>query len=86
MQEAGFKDYDLINWFGLWLPAGASPAMIARLHAESVKALAMPEVVKQFDVLGLEGVGSKPADFTKFVAQQSAFMTALARKIETAGK
>ncbi len=25
MQEAGFKDYNLINWFGLWLPAGASP-------------------------------------------------------------
>ena len=26
MQEQGFKDYNLINWFGLWLPPGASPA------------------------------------------------------------
>ena len=68
MQESGFKGYDLINWFGLWLPPGASPALMTRLHAETVKALAAPEVVKQFDIQGLEGVGSTPADFAKFVA------------------
>ena len=28
MQEAGFKDYNLINWFGLWLPAGAPPGQL----------------------------------------------------------
>lgn len=86
MQESGFKGYDLINWFGLWLPAGASPAMLARIHAETVKALAAPEVLKQFDAQGLEAVGSKPADFAKFVAKESAFMNELARKIEKAGK
>ena len=83
MQESGFKDYDLINWFGLWLPAGASPALLTRLHTETVKALAVPEVLKQFDAQGLEAVGSKPADFARFVAQQSALITALAHKIET---
>jgi tripartite-type tricarboxylate transporter receptor subunit TctC len=86
MQESGFKGYDLINWFGLWLPAGASPALIARLHAETVKALAAPEVQKQFDVQGLEAVGSTPADFAKFVARQSAFMNDLARKIDSGSK
>ena len=86
MQESGFKGYDLINWFGLWLPAGASPAMLARIHAETVKALAAPEVLKQFDAQGLEAVGSTPADFAKFVAKESAFMNELARKIEKAGK
>ena len=82
MQEAGFKGYDLINWFGLWLPPGASPALLARLHSETVKALADPEVLRQFEILGLEAVGSKPQDFAKFVAQQSAFMNDLARKID----
>ena len=82
MQESGFKGYDLINWFGLWLPAGASPALLARLHGETVKALADPEVLRQFEILGLEAVGSKPQDFAKFVAQQSAFMTDLARRID----
>jgi tripartite-type tricarboxylate transporter receptor subunit TctC len=86
MQESGFKGYNLINWFGLWLPAGASRELVARLHSEVVKALADPEVLRQFDVQGLEAVGSKPDDFARFVAKESAFMTELARKLETAGK
>ena len=86
MQEAGFKGYNLINWFGLWLPASASRELVARLHAETVKALADPEVLRQFDVQGLEAVGSKPDDFARFVAKESAFMIDLARKIEAASK
>ena len=83
MQEAGFKDYNLINWFGLWLPAGASPELVARIHAEAVKALADPELRQQFDAQGLEGVGMLPGEFARFVAKESAFITALARKIDT---
>jgi len=86
MQESGFKGYNLINWFGLWLPAGASRELVARLHSEVVKALADPEVLRQFDVQGLEAVGSKPDDFARFVAKESAFMTELARKLENAKK
>ena len=86
MQEVGFKGYNLINWFGLWLPAKASPALMKRLHAETVKALADPEVQKQFDVLGIEGVGSPPEEFAKFVAKESAFMQDIARKIKASSK
>lgn len=81
MQEAGFKGYNIINWFGLWLPQGASPALVTRLHGEVVKALADPDIRHQFDVLGLEGVGMPPADFAKFVAGQAVFMKDLARRI-----
>jgi tripartite-type tricarboxylate transporter receptor subunit TctC len=86
MQESGFKGYNLINWFGLWLPAKASPALLKRLHAETVKALSDPDVQKQFDAQGIEGVGSAPEDFAKFVAKESAFMHDIARKIEAAAK
>ncbi len=86
MQEAGFKGYEIVNWFGLWLPAKASPALMKRLHAVTVKALADPDVQKQFEVQGLEGVGSSPENFAKYVAKQSAFMHELARKIQAAPK
>jgi len=85
MQEQGFKGYDSINWFGLWLPAGASPALMNRLHAEIVQALKDAEIRQQFDTLGLEGIGSPPKEFARFVAQQSAFIADLARRIEAAG-
>jgi tripartite-type tricarboxylate transporter receptor subunit TctC len=81
MQEAGFKDYNLINWFGLWLPAGASPELMARIHAETVKALADPDVRQRFDAQGLEAVGMPPEEFARFVAKESAFINQLAQKI-----
>jgi len=82
MQEAGFKGYNLINWFGLWLPAGAAPELMARIHAEVVKALADPHVKEQFDAQGLEGVGMPPAEFARFVESESKFINELARKIK----
>jgi tripartite-type tricarboxylate transporter receptor subunit TctC len=81
MQEAGFRDYNLINWFGLWLPAGASPELMARIHAETVKALADPDVRQRFDAQGLEAVGMPPEEFARFVAKESAFINQLAQKI-----
>jgi tripartite-type tricarboxylate transporter receptor subunit TctC len=82
MQEKGFRDYNLINWFGLWLPAGAPPEIVSRIHDEMLKALADPEVRQQFDAQGLEGVGMPSAEFAKFVAKESAFITDLAQRIE----
>ena len=88
MQEAGLKGYNLINWFGLWLPAKAPSALMSRLHAEFVRALADAEIRQQFDAQGLEAIGSSPQEFARFVERESAFMVALARSIEstTTGK
>ncbi|HEY5897737.1 MAG TPA: tripartite tricarboxylate transporter substrate binding protein [Burkholderiales bacterium] len=82
MQEAGFKGFNLINWFGLWLPAGASPQIVSQIHGVVVKALADPEIKAQFDQQGLEGVGMPPAEFAKFVEKESVFINDLARKIQ----
>src|SRR3954469_25626077 len=82
MQEAGFKGFNIINWFGVWLPAGAPPEVAKRIHAEVVKALADADVKSQFDQQGLEGVGMPPAEFARFVARESAFINELARKIK----
>ncbi|HVO89072.1 MAG TPA: tripartite tricarboxylate transporter substrate binding protein [Casimicrobiaceae bacterium] len=81
MQEAGMKDFNIVNWFGLWLPAGASPELVARIHAATVKALGEPDVQAQFDQLGLEAVGSKPEDFARFVAREAAITAEIARRI-----
>jgi tripartite-type tricarboxylate transporter receptor subunit TctC len=86
MEEAGFKGYNLINWFGLWLPAGASPQLVERIHSAVVKSLDDAEIKSQFDAQGLEGVGMPPAEFASFVEKQSMFINELARKINTAKK
>ena len=82
MQEAGFEGYNLINWFGLWLPAGAPADIVKRIHAEVLKALTDPQVRSQFDAQGLEGVGMPPAQFAQYVEKQARFINELARKIK----
>jgi tripartite-type tricarboxylate transporter receptor subunit TctC len=51
-----------------------------------VKALAQPDVKAQFDTLGLEAVGMRPAAFAKFVAKESEATLAVARRIGAAKK
>jgi tripartite-type tricarboxylate transporter receptor subunit TctC len=86
IQESGIKDFNVVNWFGLWLPAGAPPDMVQKIHGAVVKALHAPDVQKQFDAQGLEAVGMPPQEFAKFVAQQSQATWALAKRIEAAKK
>src|SRR4029079_9445245 len=43
-QEAGFKGLVLDQWFGVFVPAGTPPDVIARLNSEYAKSLADPQV------------------------------------------
>ena len=86
MQEAGVPGFNVVNWFGLWLPAGAPPELVARIHAATIKALHEPDVQKAFDQQGLEAVGSSPEDFARFVAKESAATGEIARRINAAKK
>ena len=81
MQESGLKGFEVVNWFGLWLPAKASPELVNKIQAQIVVALSLPEVKQQFAQLGLEGVGSKPNDFAKYVAKESLAAKLIASKL-----
>jgi len=82
MQEQGFKDFNVVNWFGAWLPAGTPPKIVARLQSEIAKTLQEPDIQKEFDTLGLRGVGSSPEDFARFVAKDAETAREIARRIE----
>ena len=67
LDEAGLKGYEIVGWNGLFLPAGTPNAVVARLHAETVKALALPDLKERLSGMGAEGVGSSPVQFGAFV-------------------
>jgi tripartite-type tricarboxylate transporter receptor subunit TctC len=81
MREAGLQDYDLVGWFGLWLPPGAPPQLLGRVYTETARALSEPDVKQRFDELGLEPVASQPDAFAAFAKQDVAGMRELARRI-----
>ena len=67
MIESGFPDYEAVPWFGLMAPAGTPQPIIERLHAETVKALAIPEVRHALEAQGLDVIGGTPAEFAETI-------------------
>jgi tripartite-type tricarboxylate transporter receptor subunit TctC len=63
MAESGYPGYEAVPWFGLMAPAGTPQAIIDKVHQETVKALAMPEVRKKLEDFGLDVIGGTPAEF-----------------------
>ena len=57
MAESGFPGFEAVPWFGLLAPAGTPKDIVDKLHAETVKTLALPAVRKKFDELGLDPLG-----------------------------
>jgi tripartite-type tricarboxylate transporter receptor subunit TctC len=56
-----------VNWWGVLYPAGTPRPIVEKLNADTVKALADPEVKKRFADLGVEAVSSTPAEFAAFI-------------------
>ena len=65
--EQGFPGFEVVGWYGALAPAGTSPAVVNKLHAEIVKILAQPEIKDRIAGEGAEVVGSTPAEFTAFL-------------------
>jgi tripartite-type tricarboxylate transporter receptor subunit TctC len=67
MAEQGFPGFDATAWFGVLAPSGTPAPIVARLHAETAKILAMPDVRKRFADLGMETIGNSPAQFAEVI-------------------
>ena len=52
--ELGYKDFDVSTWYGLFLPAATPKDIVATVHAEANKLLAMPETVAAIQAQGAE--------------------------------
>jgi tripartite-type tricarboxylate transporter receptor subunit TctC len=53
-EEAGLKGFQLAAWIGFFAPKGTTKAIVEKLNAAAVEALAIPEVRTRFADLGLE--------------------------------
>lgn len=61
-----------VNWWGVLYPAGTSRAIVDKLHRDTVKTLADPDVKKKFADLGVEAKSSSPAEFSAFIKAEMA--------------
>lgn len=73
MGESGLPGYSSVTWFGVYLPAGAPPALVDRIHKAFAKAMQSSEVAEGLAKLGVEPAApSTPAKFAAMVQADSA--------------
>lgn len=71
LAEAGFKDAEAPNFYGMAAPVRTPPALVRKLNAGVNEALQHPEVRRRMLDLGLNIVGGTPEEATKFVLGQA---------------
>ena len=62
--EAGVSNYEFTSWFGMFAPAGTPREVVAKLHAEAARIMAMPDIRERLPAMGNEAVGSTPEQFS----------------------
>lgn len=70
--ESGIKNFDVSSWFGVFVPAGTSKTIIAKLNDEIRKMLEDSELRKRLTDQGAEPVRDSPEEFTAFVKSELA--------------
>ena len=68
--ESGYPGFEVTGWNGLLAPAKTPSPIIRKLHLETVKALAVPDVRAKFADLGMEGIGNSPDEFAAVIKSE----------------
>jgi tripartite-type tricarboxylate transporter receptor subunit TctC len=73
--ESGFPGFEAVSWFGLLAPSGTPATIVNKLHQDTMKVLAQPEVRASFTKLGLDPVGSTPGELATIIKSDIAKWT-----------
>lgn len=65
MVEAGFADFVVDGWYGMFAPAKTPKAIVDKLSADINTALRDPGSLEKWKTLGFDPIGSTPAEFAK---------------------
>ncbi len=68
--EAGVPGFEVTAWFGFMAPANTPPAVVNKIHADVVKAMALPDVRERMLAQAAEPVGSTPREYAAFIATE----------------
>ena len=84
MIEAGYRDFEVTGWFGLFASARTPSVAVDRIYGAARTVLSSPEIKARFAELGGAAGGESPEQFQKFVMaeKQKWAQVAAAAKIQ----
>jgi tripartite-type tricarboxylate transporter receptor subunit TctC len=68
--ESGYPGYNAVTWYGIVARAGTPQAVIETLNQALRKIVAQPDTREQFAALGIEAMGTTPAEFETFIVNE----------------
>ena len=71
MAEAGYPSIAGDNWQAVVVPSGTPREIVALLHREIVKIIALPDIQERLAALGFEPVASTPEEFARRARAES---------------
>jgi tripartite-type tricarboxylate transporter receptor subunit TctC len=72
VSEAGVPGYEAQVWQSVVVPAGTPRDVIAKLNAEVVRVMRLPDTRERLSAAGIEPVGSTPEELGSFVRSETA--------------
>jgi tripartite-type tricarboxylate transporter receptor subunit TctC len=78
--ESGYPGFEAFVWFAMLGPSGMPKDAVQRLHAETVKALKLPDVQTAMSRQGMEVMPSTPAELTARIKRETLTWAELIRK------
>jgi tripartite-type tricarboxylate transporter receptor subunit TctC len=70
ISESGLPEYEMLNWLGLFAPAGVPRTVVEKLSAETVRIMRLPEVRQRLNAQGAEPAPLATEEFTAFVKSE----------------
>lgn len=70
LSEQGYKGFDAAPFYGVLGPAGMDPAVVQKLNASLVKALAQPALRDKLQEMGFDVIGSTPEAYAKLLRDE----------------
>ena len=63
--------FENLGWFGFMVPAGTPREIVDKIYRDTAKALESADVKSRFEGLGMAPVGDSPADFAKYMREET---------------
>ncbi|MGJ7503635.1 Bug family tripartite tricarboxylate transporter substrate binding protein [Variovorax sp. ZT5P49] len=79
--EQSIKDMAHSEWFAFFLPAKASPELVAKLNTAMKNALAQKDVIDGLGTFGLEAMSSTPAELTELLKKDTAKWAPIVKEV-----
>ncbi len=79
--EQGLWGFEVVQWYGVFAPAGLPPVVLRKINETLVRSLAAPEFREQFNAQGVELMQSTPVAFGGYVKGELARWTKVLKEM-----